>query len=177
MVAQAELLDVVDASDRVVGRADRQEVHRLGLTHRAVHVFLVDKRNRIYLQRRSWSKDQYPGTWDSSASGHVDSGESYPQAAVRELQEELGLDLALEPLLQLPASDETGREHSLLFLARARDGGPQPRPNPEEIIEGDFFAPEEIEARLLRAPQEFSPCFRLLFRSYRGSGGCLRAGR
>ncbi len=64
-----ETFDVVDEADRVVGRATRAAVHRRGLRHRAAHVFLFDGAGRLYLQRRSLSKDENPGLWDSSAAG------------------------------------------------------------------------------------------------------------
>jgi isopentenyl-diphosphate Delta-isomerase len=166
-----ELLDVVDGEDTLVGTAERGEIHRRRLFHRAVHIFVVDDRGRLYLQRRSWSKDQYPGLWDSSASGHVDSGESYSQAARRELQEELGIDLSLEPVCRLPASEETGFEHSVLYRARLSAPGPEVRPNAEEILEGRFFEPQEIDAELGRSPGSFSPSFRLLYRLFRTHPG------
>jgi len=171
-----ELLDVVDEQDRVVRRAERREVHRLGLMHRAVHVFLVDGQDRLYLQRRSWSKDQLPGVWDSSASGHVDSGESYAEAARRELEEELGIAVPLEALFKAQASEETGGEHSLLYLARVRAGGAEPQPNPAEILEGGFFGVAEIEQWLDQSPQDFSPAFRLLFGRWHAGDGWYAMG-
>ena len=78
-----EFFDVVDRNDAVVGRAARREVHARGLLHRAVHVLVCDGSGRVFLQKRSMKKDIAPGLWDSSCSGHVDSGESYDAAAVR----------------------------------------------------------------------------------------------
>src|SRR5258706_15211525 len=108
-----EIFDVVDEHDRVVGRETRGEVHRRGLMHRAIHVLVFNSRGEIFLQKRSQKKDRQPGLWDSSASGHVDSGETYDACAVRELQEELGLELRapLERLFKLPASAETDQGH------------------------------------------------------------------
>ncbi len=84
----------------------RSEVHARGLRHRAVHVLVFNSRGEIFLQKRSMKKDRQPGVWDSSCSGHVDAGENYEATAVRELREELGLDItsqaaatrALQPL-------------------------------------------------------------------------------
>jgi 16S rRNA (adenine1518-N6/adenine1519-N6)-dimethyltransferase len=87
-----EIFDVVNDRDEIVGRQSRREVHRLGLKHRAVHVVLFNGRGEIFLQKRSMKKDCFPGAWDSSASGHLDVGESYDACAVRELREELGLE-------------------------------------------------------------------------------------
>src|SRR5712671_919050 len=92
-----EIFDVVNQHDEVIGRETRREVHRQGLMHRAVHVLVFNRAGQVFLQKRSLRKDRQPGLWDSSASGHLDSGEDYDACAVRELREELGLRLA-EPL-------------------------------------------------------------------------------
>jgi isopentenyl-diphosphate delta-isomerase type 1 len=171
---ELEILDVVDADDRVVDSMERGEIHRKGLFHRSVHVFVFDEAGKLYLQRRSLAKAEHPGKWDSSASGHVDSGESYRAAAARELEEEIGLRASPEPVVKLRASEDTGMEHSMLFRVQRRGTDPCPNPNPEEVLEGRFFRMEEIEERLSREPEAFSPSFRQLFRLYReqtGTGG------
>lgn len=164
---EAEMLDVVDADDRVVGILERGEIHRRRLFHRSVHVFLFDGAGRIYLQRRSLAKAEHPGKWDSSASGHVESGESYPEAACRELGEEIGIKASPEPVLRVCGSEKTGMEHSMLFEARIEEADPRPNPDPREILEGRFFGCEEVEAAVSADPEAFSPSFRLLFRLYR----------
>src|SRR6267378_921608 len=104
-----EIFDVVDERDEVIGKKPRNEVHRLGLMHRATHVLVFNKRGQIFLQKRSMKKDRQPGLWDSSASGHLGSGEDYDACAARELREELGLRVSEVPrrLFKLPASHET----------------------------------------------------------------------
>ena len=72
-----EIFDVVNERDEVVDQKPRAEVHRLGLLHRAVHILVFNSAGQVFLQKRSMSKDTHPGTWDSSTSGHVDSGEDY----------------------------------------------------------------------------------------------------
>jgi len=161
-----ERIDVVDEQDRVVSVLPRGEVHRKGLMHRAVHVFLLDDENRIYLQRRAWVKEQDPGRWDSSASGHVDSGESYDAAAERELEEELGVRVPVEPLFKTPACPETSGEHSMLYLGRIAGGQPAPRPNPEEILEGRFFSVREVQEQVSSTPESFATPFRHIFARY-----------
>ncbi|MGD9124592.1 MAG: NUDIX domain-containing protein [Desulfarculaceae bacterium] len=131
-----EILAVVDAEDRIIDTRTRGEIHQGGLLHRAVHILVLDAQGRIYLQRRSANKDSHPHKWTSSASGHVDAGEDYAQAAVRELKEELNLDLPLTRVGKLPASAATDNEFSEVFLAIASS---PPRPNPQEISQGEFF--------------------------------------
>ena len=168
---EIEILDVVDADDRVVGAMERGEIHRRHLFHRSVHVFLLDEAGRIYLQRRSFAKSEHPGKWDSSASGHVASGESYQEAAGRELEEEIGVQASPEPVLRVRGSEETAMEHGMLFRVRGKRTDPGPTPNPREILEGRFFEPEEIEAGISKEPEAFSPSFRLLFHLYRKETG------
>src|SRR5215469_16422568 len=116
-----EIFDVVNERDQVIDRKPRNEVHRLGLMHRAVHVLVFNPRGEIFLQKRSMKKDRQPGVWDSSASGHVDAGEDYDACALRELSEELGLKLSVLPqrLFKLPASAETDQEHVWVYRCKA----------------------------------------------------------
>lgn len=139
-----ELLPVVDDNDVVQGVRRRGDIHALGLPHRAVHVLVFDGRDRLYLQLRSNSKDTHPGKWTTSACGHVDPDEDYAEAAARELQEELGLDLALEEVGAIAACGRTENEFTRVYRALTRQ---EPRPNPLEIIEGRWF--ELAEARKL----------------------------
>ncbi len=138
-----EMLPVVDRHDRQVGLAPRRRVHAEGLAHRAVHILVFDPRGRLYLQRRSAAKDTYPLYWTSSASGHVDPGESYHQAAVRELHEELGLELELRPVGRIPAGQATDHEFTEVFWAVSAAA---PVPDPAEIMEGRFFTWPQAQA-------------------------------
>src|SRR3974390_3521401 len=107
-----DIFDVVNERDEVIGRAPRKEVHARGLWHRAVHVLVFNARGEVFLQKRSMLKDTAKGQWDSSSSGHLDSGEEYDACAVRELREEIGLCLAqpLGRLFKIDAPVETGWE-------------------------------------------------------------------
>ena len=119
-----DIFDVVNERDEVIGRAPRKEVHAKGLMHRAVHVLVLNARGEVFLQKRSMKKDRQPGKWDSSAAGHVDSGETYDVCAVRELQEEIGWKSStpLERLFKLPASEQTDQEH--VWIYRCNGEGP-----------------------------------------------------
>lgn len=161
-MAADEIFDVVDAEDRVVGRAPRAEVHAKGLWHRAVHVLLFDRAGRVFLQKRSMRKDLSPGCWDSSCSGHLDSGEAYDAAAVRELEEELGLRVAAAPArwFRVEARAETGWE--FVWVYRLAHEGPFVL-NPDEIDAGAWLAPAELDAAVAARPAEYAPSFRLIW--------------
>ncbi len=165
-----ELFDVVDADDRVIGRAPRGEVHARGLRHRAVHAFVVNATGRVFLHQRSLTKDTFPGRWNSSCAGHVGAGDDYDETMRRELEEELGLhvpaagfgDPALQPqrLLKIEARPETGEE--FVWVYRVAAEGPFAL-NRDEIQRGDWFTPAEIDAWLARAPEEFATSFGFLW--------------
>jgi isopentenyldiphosphate isomerase len=158
-----EIFDVVDARDEVIGRMPRREVHRLGVMHRAVHVLVFNARGEVFLQKRSMNKDRQPGLWDSSASGHVDSGEQYDACAVRELWEELGLRIATPPqrLFKLAACPETDQEHVWVYRCAAE--GPFIL-HPEEIETGDWFSPEQVTNWMRQRPEEFASALQYLWR-------------
>ena len=150
-----EIFDVVNERDEVIGRQPRSEVHRRGLMHRAVHVLVSNAAGLVFLQKRSMKKDRQPGLWDSSASGHVDSGEDYDACAVRELREEIGLELKEVPkrLFKLAACAATDQEHVWVYRCVAE--GPF-RLDPDEIERGGWFAPDEVTRWMAARPQDFA---------------------
>ena len=159
-----EIFDVVNDRDEVIGRQTRREVHRLGLMHRAVHVLVFNAQGQIFLQKRSLKKDRQPGLWDSSASGHVDSGEEYDACAVREVREEIGLRLEHPPqrLFKLTASVATDQEHVWVYRCSAE--GPFSL-DPDEIERGGWFDPAEVMRWMAERPQDFATAFVLIWQS------------
>jgi isopentenyldiphosphate isomerase len=153
-----EIFDVVNEHDEVIDRKPRSEVHRLGLLHRAVHVLVYNSRGQIFLQKRSMKKDRQPGVWDSSSSGHVDSGEDYDTTAVREVWEEIGLRLAHVPkrLFKIDARPETDQE--FVWVYRCESEGPF-KLDPGEIDQGDWFSTEEVSRWVAEKPEEFASAF------------------
>jgi isopentenyldiphosphate isomerase len=158
-----EFFDVVNERDEVIDRKPRSKVHRLGLRHRAVHVLVFNSRGDVFLQQRSMKKDRQPGVWDSSVSGHADSGEDYDACAVRELREELGLSLAQPPkrLFKLDACEETDQE--FVWVYQCRHDGPFTL-HPDEIERGDWFAPAEVTRWMADRPRDFASALPFIWR-------------
>ncbi|WP_437227813.1 NUDIX hydrolase [Planctomicrobium sp. SH661] len=155
-----EIFDVCDEQDNVIGQSPRSEVHAKNLLHRAVHLWIWNSSGELLLQLRSETKDQYPGCYTSSASGHVDVGEDYETAAVRELWEELQLRGDLTQGTKLPASADTAFEHTMLYHLQT---DASPVPDPSEIAELHYFSTAAISEMLDRDPERFTPPFRVLF--------------
>lgn len=153
----SEIFDVVDENDQVVSQATRAEIHAQGLRHRAVHIFVFNKRKDLLLQLRSMLKDNHPGVWDSSAAGHLDTGEDYAACAVRELQEELGI--AKETIVEvgkLPPSPATGWEFVTLYAAQYQGSLRFPC---SEIDAVQWFPLPVIEEWVENRPSDFATGF------------------
>lgn len=89
-----ELIDVLNENGVKTGEvATRDEVHEKGLWHRSIVVAILDKNNRILLQKRSANKEKNAGMWDISAAGHLSAGQDSVSAAAREINEEVSINL------------------------------------------------------------------------------------
>ncbi len=153
---ETERFDLVDENDVVIGNATRGEIHDGGLRHRAVHLFIYNSAGYLWLQKRSLLKDRHPGVWDSSAAGHVDSGETYDVAAKRELQEEMGVQTPIHEVGSIAACEATGNEFVRIY--RGVHEGPFELP-PAEIAFGAFVHPDVISRWLKERPEDFAPGF------------------
>ena len=145
-----ELVDLVDEHGRVVGTAPRSVVRRDNLRHAATAVLVRDRSGRIYVHRRSDTKDWAPGHWDAAAGGVITAGEEPRASALRELEEELGISgVALSALGTHLYEDDTTRcfEHAFEVVW----DGPV-RHQPEEVTEGRWATLAEL-ADLLDDPE------------------------
>jgi isopentenyl-diphosphate delta-isomerase type 1 len=167
-----EVFDVVDAHDVVIGQETRGRVHALGLRHRSIHVFVFNRAGQLLLQLRSPTKDKFPNCWDTSCCGHVDSGETYDQAAWREMSEELGLT---DPRAQVSdwkfldkvdACATTGQE--FVHVYRCVCEGPFSA-SPAEITELRWFSPTETEVLFMEQPDQVAPALPYLWRKLKPS--------
>lgn len=97
-----ELIDVLTPTGELTGLVkSRKQIHLDGDWHRAVHIWLLNSKGELLLQRRSASKINNPNMWDISAAGHVSAGDSALVSAYREVEEELGIRLPLDAFQHL----------------------------------------------------------------------------
>jgi 16S rRNA (adenine1518-N6/adenine1519-N6)-dimethyltransferase len=164
-----EIFDVVDEHDRIIDRKPRSEVHANQWMHRAVHVFVFNRKGDLLLQKRSMLKDAHPGVWDSSVAGHLDAGEDYEQAAARELDEEMGIqsDHPLSEIARLAPSEATGWEHVRLFRVDHHGSVRFPSAEIDAVM---WMTPAEIDAWTAAAPGDFASGFIECWRAWRQCG-------
>mgnify|MGYP001609442398 CR=1 FL=1 len=97
---QDELFPIVDENDKVIGKMTRKIAHQSpNLIHRAVAIFVQNRRGNLLIQKRSKTKDTSPECWMYSVGGHVGYGEEYVSTAAKEIKEELGVSVPQEDLV------------------------------------------------------------------------------
>jgi isopentenyl-diphosphate delta-isomerase type 1 len=161
-----EIFDVVDDRDQIVGAATRSDVHARRLRHRAVHILLFNLKGELFVQKRAAAKDAFPRCYDSSASGHLNSGEDYDPCAKRELQEELGLILPAHRFLKhfkIEACEDTGWEFVWVYSVVTDK---QPRINLDELESGEFWTQQHCKSMLASYPEQFARSFLLVFKEF-----------
>ncbi|HEU4910999.1 MAG TPA: NUDIX domain-containing protein, partial [Actinomycetes bacterium] len=150
----------VDETGAVVGAASRSAMRAANLAHLVVCVLLRDGAGRVYVHRRTDTKDVFPGAHDAFAAGCVLADEEPLQAAERELAEELGVTgVRLEPLFTQWYADEV--MHHLCHVWTARYDGPVTH-QPEEVAWGTWMTVAELRAHLADPAWPFVPDGRAL---------------
>lgn len=116
----AEYLDIVDINGNPTGLVEeRRKVHIEGLMHRTSHVWILRHnmntgKLQILLQLRAYDKSAFPGCYDISSAGHIQSGQDFEESAIRELEEELGVSVGVGDLIPVG--------HRLVFWDDLFDG-------------------------------------------------------
>lgn len=159
-----EILDIVDDNNNIIGQASRLEVHQKNLKHRSAHVFVIHNGD-VFLQLRAPNKAQFPNLWDTSSAGHLDSGESYIDSAVRELNEELGIKAKTSDLQEvgaLPATKENGYEFVKIYILNLKQK-PKLELAYNEITTGGWFSIEHVNKWLKVHPESFAGGFNTIW--------------
>lgn len=160
-----ELIHIVNEQDEVIGTMTRAEAYAGGYALRIACVMVYTSDGKIVLQRVSKRKHKNPGKWAYSAAGHVAAGETYEQAAVRELNEELGISGVIDGFIGQVRliSEKTGRPGPFHRVYRVLHDGPYTL----DLNEGEelgIFTVDEIKQMVRETPDEFSDWLIELFR-------------
>jgi len=146
-MAADETVALVNERNEVIGATTRRQMRAERLLHRATYILVFNQAGEILVQKRTPTKDMYPGYYDLAAGGVVLDGESYEASAAREAEEELGLvDVPLEPRFDFYFEDDRNRIFGRAFTCVYE--GPFVL-QPEEVESGAFLSIEDaLAARL-----------------------------
>ena len=163
----AELMDIVDKSDNVIGKATRDKIHNLGMWHRGVHILVFNSNGELLLPLRSSAKDKFPNTYDCSVSEHVKSGETFEKAAIRGLREELGIrNPRLKKLLKFRMNyGPNDNTIATLYECKCET---EIKIERKEVKEAKFLPLDKIKEMLIKNERKFALWTREILKWYFG---------
>lgn len=152
-----EYLEVVDGKNVPTGEiVTRDEAHEKGLYHRHVSCWIINKKGLVLLQRRAYTKVKNPGLW-AKTGGHIDVGETPAHAAVREVKEEIGLEVCQDDLKCASiykSSENTCFGYEFVIVTNKKEN--EFKLQKEEVCEVKYFTIEEIEKSFIEKNPEFT---------------------
>ncbi len=151
--SQDELVWIVDKENRPITSAKRSQMRQKRLIHRSTYILIHDETNRMLVQKRTDTKDVYPGLWEIAAGGVVAYGEEYMESALRELSEETGIKgIPLIEHFDFYFEDSDNRLWGRIFSCKY-SGRIFPQ---KEEVQASFFADKRQMSELLRN-EKFTP--------------------
>lgn len=110
-----EFFDVLNEKGEYTGKVEtREKCHKEGLYHKAVAAFILNQKQQVLLQRRSPNKKMWPNMWDITAGGHVLEGEFGFQSIIREVKEELGIELDTKDMIFIGSSISNNKKGNIV---------------------------------------------------------------
>lgn len=139
-----EILPIIEPSGVVIGRSTRKACHNHPeLLHPVVHLHIIDPFDHIFLQKRSATKDLYPGRWDTAVGGHVTYGESLIESLMREAGEELAFVDFNPTFLENYIWRSPNETEQVNIFATVTDRAIDP--DNDEVDEGHWWTRKEVE--------------------------------
>lgn len=151
-----EYFDVLNEYGEYTGRIESRDVcHKEGLWHRAIYGFIINKDGDVLLQRRSKTKKLWPDLWDITAGGHVLAGEFGEQALIREVKEELGIEISSDEVKYLVGSTSVNEKGEIInkhfnecYLIKKDVDIKDITLQKEEVSDVNWFSKEDILNRI-----------------------------
>ncbi len=163
-----ELVVLINEKDEVQGLMNKMEAHENGLLHRAFSVFLFNTKGEMLLQKRAAEKYHSPNQWTNAVCSHPRDGETYKNAALRRLQEELGVETEIEEKFFFIYKADVGGnlwEHELDHVFTGMYEGDF-NLNQEEVSEVRYLSMDKLEAELAAHPENFTEWFKIILKEY-----------
>jgi len=159
-----EKVILVNEEDQETGLMEKLEAHKSGLLHRAISVFIFNNKNELLLQKRALNKYHSAGLWTNTCCSHPRAGEETKAAAIRRLQEEMGLKTELNWCFSFHykaklENNLTENELDHVFIGN-HDAAPEP--NPDEVAEWKYVNLEDLKSDIKTNPEDYTFWFKLI---------------
>lgn len=164
-----EKVVLITPEDEVLGLMNKQEAHEKGLLHRAFSVFLFNDNGEMLLQKRAASKYHSPNQWTNACCSHPRDGETYKDAALRRLNEELGITADIEEKFHFIYKADVGQglwEHELDYVFVGNFDG-EFQLNSDEVSEVRYISLEKLEREIKENPENFTEWFKIILKEYK----------
>jgi len=153
-----EVFEVFDKEGNVLRTEKRGVVHRTGVLHKGIHGYLLDGKGMVFIQKRSMEKENEPGKWDASIAEHLKPGESFEDAFVRGVKEELGVEAKdVEKIGERENYFEKGeiKDRDWVGLFKGRIEG-KIKLKKEEVARGKWIEKQELLKEMDERPESFT---------------------
>lgn len=176
-----EYIDIYDEKGNSLGvKKTKKEVHEQGFWHRSVHIWVINSKGEVLIQRRSPLVDNHPNEWDISSAGHVSAGENDITSALREVREEIGLKLTPENFIQIGTVKQTSKrvgyinnEINPVYIIKMDLKIDKIKKQEEEVSEVKFIPYQELRGIIeskdfsfVQHPEEYKLLFEFLDKNY-----------
>lgn len=159
---------LINENDEVKGLMEKMQAHKTGLLHRAFSVFLFNNQGEMLLQKRAAHKYHSPNQWTNAVCSHPRDGETYKDAALRRLKEELGIKVEIDHKFFFIYKADVGDglwEHELDHVFVGNYQG-EFQLNPEEVSEVRYISQENLEKEMTENPANFTEWFKIILKEY-----------
>jgi isopentenyl-diphosphate Delta-isomerase len=163
-----EKVVLVNEQDEVMGLMNKMEAHEKAVLHRAFSVFIFNNKGETLLQQRATTKYHSPLLWTNACCSHPREGETYEEAALRRMPEEIGLTTEIEEAFWFIYRADVGQgltEHELdhVFIGYSND---EPELNPEEACNYKWMKAEDVKNDIASNPDLYTEWFKIIFNKY-----------
>lgn len=162
------MLILIDENDMPTGQMAKMEAHEKGLLHRAFSVFIFNSQGMLLLQQRALGKYHTPGMWTNTCCSHPFPGEEVKTAAIRRLDEEMGITTDLKFIFKMTYKhifDNGLTEHEIdhVFVGYTDS---VPVINQDEVNDYKYISLEELKIHIELYPEKYTPWFRIIMDEY-----------
>ena len=151
-----ESLTVVNEQDKVLGYSLKEDILRRGLNYRCVQVFIFNGKEELLVCRRPEVKKKFAGQFAASAMGHVRRGEEYEDSAIREMKQELGINVRLRKATKFSVMDGENRVFQEIWFGSVNE---EIEPDETEIAESKYFELGNVRQAMAVNPENFAVPF------------------